>query len=46
MSRLRKAAVRPRRLSDGRRAARGALWAGANSKVFTRHETRDTKHGF
>ena len=29
-----------------RRAARGALWAGANSEVFTKHETRDTNHGF
>ena len=28
------------------RAARGALWAGANSEVFTKHETRDTNHGF
>ena len=28
------------------RAARGALWAGANSKVFTTHETRNTNHGF
>ena len=28
------------------RAARGALWAGASSEVFTKHETRDTKHGF
>ena len=28
------------------REARGALWAGANSEVFTNHETRDTKHGF
>ena len=27
------------------RAARGALWAGANSEVFTNHETRDTNHG-
>ena len=37
MSRLRKAAVRPRRLSDRRREARGALWARANSKVFTKN---------
>ena len=28
-----------------RRAARGALWAGANSEVFTSHETRNTNHG-
>ena len=28
-----------------RRAARGALWAGANSEVFTKHESRDTNHG-
>ena len=27
------------------RAARGALWAGANSEVFTKHESRDTNHG-
>ena len=27
------------------RAARGALWPGANSEVFTKHETRDTNHG-
>ena len=29
--------VRPRRLAAGRRAARGALWARANSKVFTKN---------
>ena len=28
-----------------RRAARGALWAGANSEVFTKHESRNTNHG-
>ncbi len=26
-------------------AARGALWAGANSEVFTKHEARNTNHG-
>ena len=26
-------------------SARGALWAGTSSKVFTKHETRDTNHG-
>ena len=29
-----------------RRAARGALWAGPGSEVFTKHETRNTNHGF